>query len=150
MKILANLLFALGPLMMIFSRPFTDSTNFVLLWAGVGVGMVGLFMRRRVKAGTPTSSLKNDRRLYPQEIVILVLIFGVLLTFGLTPAHWFLFVFGLLGVGLGPLCIARPEWLVYGPKTPERLALDRISCQVSGFVLLPLGVFLVLLFFWFR
>jgi hypothetical protein len=84
-----------------------------------------------------------NRRLFPQQIVILVLTFGVLLTF-LVPGRWFLFAFGLLSAGVGVICIARPQWLVYRSKTPERLAQDRISCRVNGLMLLPIGVLLLL------
>jgi hypothetical protein len=146
MKILAYSLFVLGPVMIVFSRPFTDNTNFILLSAGAVVGMVGFFVRNRVKAGTPIFSATNPgmhRRLYPQEIVILVLTLVVLLTFGLT-GLWFPFVFGLLSAGVGVICIARPQWLVYGNKTPERLAEDRIGRRVRGFMLLTGGILLLL------
>jgi hypothetical protein len=87
-----------------------------------------------------------NRQLYPREMVILALTFGVLWTFSL-PGLWFLFAFGLLVAGVGVVCVARPQWLVYRSKTPERLAQDRISCRAKGLMLLPVGVLLLLVFF---
>ncbi len=60
MKILAYSLFVLGPVMMILSRPFTDNTNGVLMAAGALVGMIGLFMRSRVRAGIPILSVTDE------------------------------------------------------------------------------------------
>jgi hypothetical protein len=62
MKILAYSLFVLGPVMMVFSRPFTDSTNGALMAAGALVGMIGLFMRSRVRAGIPILSVTDEDR----------------------------------------------------------------------------------------
>jgi hypothetical protein len=84
------------------------------------------------------------RRLYPQEIVILALTFGVLLTFWLATGRWLLLIFGLGSAGLGAVCVVRPEWLVYGDKTPERLERERMGCRVRGFMLLSMGVVLLL------
>ena len=86
-----------------------------------------------------------SRRLYPQEIVILALTAGMLLTYWLATARGVLLVLGLLSVGLGAVCIGRPEWLVYGPKASEQLARYRLSWRISGFILLPLGVLFLLL-----
>jgi len=53
----------------------------------------------------------------------------------------------LLLTGLGASWIIYPEW-AYRVVTPEQAARDRKRLKIGGFVMLPLGLFLLVLRFW--
>lgn len=55
-------------------------------------------------------------------------------------------IIALLFSGLGASLIVYPQW-AYRVVTPEQAARDRKRCRRFGFVLLPMGLILLALYF---
>jgi hypothetical protein len=62
MKILAYTLLALGLIMMALGRPFTDHQNLPVLFIGGVTGLLGVFLRSRLRRGIPILAITDQDR----------------------------------------------------------------------------------------
>ncbi len=97
----------------------------------------------------------EQRREQIAQIIGMALLIGILVMFGLVAAGtmnvWtLLWVFALLGLCFGLLCMTLPRWMKRGSKSPEQTAKDTAWFKQNGLVLFVVAAVLLVVLYWTR